>query len=156
MASIINALTTSGGGVAISGDATGNLALQSAGTNIANFLTTGDLQFNSGYGSVATAYGCRAWVNFDGTGTPAIRASGNVSSITDLGTGFYRINFTNALVDANYALVGTSRLTSENGVGIVVDLGDSTRSTTQATIQTIGGNTFSLIDSAYNNVSFFR
>jgi hypothetical protein len=108
MASIINALTASGGGVAISGDATGNLSLQSAGTNIANFLTTGDLQFNSGYGSVATAYGCRAWVNFNGTGTVAIRASGNVSSITDAGTGDYTINFTSALPDSNFAGCATA------------------------------------------------
>jgi hypothetical protein len=63
---------------------------------------SGELQFNSGYGSVATAYGCRAWVNFDGTGTPAIRASGNVSSITDNGTGDYTVNFTTAMPDANY------------------------------------------------------
>lgn len=49
----------------------------------------------------------KAWVNFNGTGTVAIRASYNVSSITDNGTGDYTINFTNALSDANYSLVGT-------------------------------------------------
>jgi hypothetical protein len=65
----------------------------------------GLLQFNSGYGSVATAYGCRAWVNFNGTGTVAIRASGNVSSITDNGVGSYTINFTTAMPDTNYAVV---------------------------------------------------
>jgi len=65
--------------------------------------SSGNLQFNSGYGSVATAYGCRAWVNFNGTGTVAIRASGNVSSITDNGTGDYTVNFTTAMPDANYA-----------------------------------------------------
>jgi hypothetical protein len=62
-----------------------------------------DFQFNSGYGSTATAYGCRAWVNFNGTGTVAIRASGNVSSITDNATGSYTVNFTTAMPDANYA-----------------------------------------------------
>jgi hypothetical protein len=67
--------------------------------------STGDLQFNSGYGSVATAYGCRAWVNFNGTGTVAIRASGNVSSITDDGTGVYTVNFSTAMPDANYSAV---------------------------------------------------
>lgn len=52
----------------------------------------------------------RAWVNFDGTGTVAIRASGNVSSITDNGTGDYSIDFTASLVDANYAaLISQSR-----------------------------------------------
>jgi hypothetical protein len=63
----------------------------------------------------------KAWVNFNGTGTPAIRASYNVSSITRNGTGDYTINFTNAFADANYAWVGScgfgSTLTSD-GVGI--------------------------------------
>jgi hypothetical protein len=64
----------------------------------------GDLLFNSGYGSAAVAYGCRAWVNFNGTGTVAIRGSGNVSSVTDGGTGDYTINFTTAMPDANYSV----------------------------------------------------
>jgi len=64
-----------------------------------------NLRFNSGYGSVATAYGCRAWVNFNGTGTVAIRSSGNVSSVTDVGTGFYDPNFTTAMPDDNYCVV---------------------------------------------------
>jgi hypothetical protein len=50
------------------------------------------------------SYLCRAWVNFNGTGTVAIRASGNVTSITDNGTGDYTINFTTAMTDANYAV----------------------------------------------------
>jgi len=53
-------------------------------------------------------YSCRAWVNFNGTGTVAIRGSGNVSSITDNGTGDYTINFTTAMTDANYSTVGTT------------------------------------------------
>ncbi len=48
-------------------------------------------------------YTAKAWVNFNGIGTVAIRASGNVSSITDNGTGDYTVNFTTAMVDANYA-----------------------------------------------------
>lgn len=48
-------------------------------------------------------YTAKAWVNFNGTGTVAIRASGNVSSITDNGTGNYTVNFTNAMPDANYS-----------------------------------------------------
>jgi hypothetical protein len=48
---------------------------------------------------------CKAWVNFNGTGTVAIRASYNVSSITDNGTGNYTVYFTNALSDSNYAFV---------------------------------------------------
>tara|TARA_R110000868_G_scaffold159998_3_gene389270 strand:+ start:83 stop:448 length:366 start_codon:yes stop_codon:yes gene_type:complete len=53
----------------------------------------------------APAYLCRAWVNFNGTGTVAIRASGNVSSITDNSTGQYTVNFTTAMSDANYSTV---------------------------------------------------
>jgi hypothetical protein len=52
-------------------------------------------------------YTCKAWVNFNGTGTVAIRASGNVSSITDNGTGDYTVNFTTALPDGNYARLAT-------------------------------------------------
>jgi hypothetical protein len=51
-------------------------------------------------------YMARAWVNFNGQGTVAIRASGNVSSITDNGVGDYTVNFTAAMPDANYAAVG--------------------------------------------------
>ena len=50
----------------------------------------------------------RAWVNFNGTGTVAIRASFNVSSITDNGTGLYRVNLTNSLVDANFSVGATA------------------------------------------------
>jgi hypothetical protein len=50
---------------------------------------------------------CRAWVNFNGTGTVAIRASFNVSSITDNGTGDYTVNFTTAMPDVNYSTVCT-------------------------------------------------
>ena len=56
----------------------------------------------------APIYPCRAWVNFNGTGTVAIRASGNVSSITDNGTGDYTVNFTTAMPDANYAAIATA------------------------------------------------
>lgn len=67
---------------------------------------SGNLSFNSGFGSNATAYGCRAWVNFNGQGTVSIRASGNVSSITDRGTGFFTTNFITSMPDANYAAAG--------------------------------------------------
>jgi len=60
-----------------------------------------DFEFNSGFGSNATAYGCRAYVNFSGA-TPSIRSSGNVSSVTKNTAGDYTINFTNAMPDVNY------------------------------------------------------
>ena len=76
------------------------------GVQVGEFDASGNFLMNSGYGSAAVAYGCRAWVNFNGTGTVAIRASGNVSSITDNGTGNYTVNFTTAMPDANFAVVG--------------------------------------------------
>ena len=59
-------------------------------------------------GSAEVSGLCKAWVNFNGTGVVAIRASYNVSSITDNGTGDYTVNFTTALADANYSAVVTS------------------------------------------------
>lgn len=56
----------------------------------------------------APSYLCRAWVNFNGTETVAIRAASNVSSITDNGSGDYTLNFTTALSDGNYAVTGTA------------------------------------------------
>lgn len=90
-----------------------------AGTNALVLDRNFNLQFNSGYGSVAIAYGCRAWVNFNGTGVVAIRASGNVSAITDNGTGDYTVNFTTAMPDANYSFVGTSSDPNDDSVGPV-------------------------------------
>lgn len=84
---------------------TGNTRLFAGASERARITSGGDFQFNSGYGSVATAFGCRAWVNFNGTGTVAIRASGNVSSITDGGTGLYTVNFATAMPDSNYSAV---------------------------------------------------
>ncbi len=55
----------------------------------------------------APVYAWRAWVNFNGTGTVVIRASGNVSSITDNGVGVYTVNFATAMLDTNYAAVAS-------------------------------------------------
>lgn len=71
-------------------------------------------QFNAS-GS-APVYACRAWVNFNGTGAVAIRASGNVSSITDNGTGDYTVNFTTAMQDANYSAQLTSMYGNSSAV----------------------------------------
>jgi hypothetical protein len=59
---------------------------------------------SGGSSSLSVPGAAKAWVSFNGTGTVAIRASLNVSSITDNGTGDYTVNFTNALADANYAV----------------------------------------------------
>jgi hypothetical protein len=96
------------------GSSNGSITMQTAGTSAATIDTSQNFQFNSGYGSVATAYGCRAWVNFNGTSTVAIRASGNVTSITDNGTGSYTVNFTIAMPDRNYAVVQCAGNVSTN------------------------------------------
>lgn len=88
------------------------IAFTEGGVQVGEFDASGNFLFNSGYGSVARAFGCRAWVNFNGTGTVAIRASGNVSSITDNGVGEYVVNFTNAMPDANYSVTSA-------GAGVV-------------------------------------
>ena len=74
----------------------------------------------------APLYMCRAWVNFNGTGSVAIRASGNVTSITDNGTGDYTVNFTTAMTDANFAVVAlggnsTTAPGSASSSGVPVD-----------------------------------
>jgi hypothetical protein len=79
-----------------------------AGTNNTKLITA--LRLREGVNATGTApiFAARAWVNFDGTGTVAIRASGNVSGITDNGTGNYTVNFLNAMPDADYAVTATT------------------------------------------------
>lgn len=101
-------------------------------------------------------YKCRAWVNFNGTGTVAIRAAGNVSSITDNGVGSYTVNFTNPLPDANYAVVGA----------VKVRLSGTPASTLWPTTYALGSIAIStgwdtsadynLQDSDFVNVAIFR
>jgi hypothetical protein len=135
----------------------------SAATQVARWTSTGLFQFNSGYGSAATAYGCRAWVNFDGTGTVAIRASGNVSSITDNGTGDYTVNFTTAMPDANYSVSGSAMFSSSVNAHLVsygdVNGAGGTYPTTSAfKLRTIywGGGTATAQDCTVVVISVFR
>jgi len=89
-------------GLKLVSDTSGALDLQTNGTTKVSMDTSGNLQFDSGYGSVVTAYGVRAWVNFNGTGTVAIRESGGVSSVADRGTGQYTVVLSTAMPDNNY------------------------------------------------------
>jgi hypothetical protein len=76
-------------------------------------------------------YSCRAWVNFNGTGTVAIRGSGNVTSITDNGTGLYTLNFTTALTDTNYGISSFVRKDNSNADAAIcaVAFDNSTKTT---------------------------
>ena len=132
------------------------VAISTGGTERLRVDSTGNLRFNSGYGSVATAYGCRAWVNFNGTGTVAIRASGNVTSITDNGTGDYTINFTAAMPDTNYnAVFGAGSQTVATGAYVTEQNDSVIRSTTQLRIYSTS-NSVVLADRAVISASIFR
>tara|TARA_R100000030_G_scaffold73875_1_gene57119 strand:+ start:17 stop:418 length:402 start_codon:yes stop_codon:yes gene_type:complete len=76
----------------------------------------------------------KAWVNFNGRNTPSIRDDFNVSSITDLGTGKYKITFTNSLANANYAIGGSAAELGSTGFNDVFF--GAGRSTNYSDIQT--------------------
>lgn len=98
---------------------------------------------------------CRAWINFDGTGTPTSRGSGNVSSITDNGTGAYTLNFTTSMPDANYATHAlASNLTDSSGRTRILTIRPAIYSTSQVGILVHDGS--SNIDSAIICVAIFR
>lgn len=108
----------------------------------------------------APRFACRAWVEFNGTGTPAIRASGNVASITDNGVGDYTINFSTAMPDADYAVMGSARYDTTNAndghptVGIRRITGAKT--TTSVRITVINPATNAAFDADIICVAIFR
>ena len=129
---------------------------QSSSATRVSLTQSGNFGFNSGYGSVATAYGCRAWVNFNGTGTVAIRGSGNVSSITDNNVGDFTVNFSTSMPDRNYATQVTVNDMSWGGYGNPTVF-DATL-TGSVRIYTFFGssNTNNLGDPTICSVSIFR
>jgi len=106
----------------------------------------------------APIYPCRAWVNFNGTGTVAIRASGNVTSITDNGTGDYTVNFTTALPDANYSVVaaGAPTTTPTTCQRWPATVGTLATSSVKILTPVDGSTAATLGDFALVNVSVFR
>ena len=158
----VTSVATSGGLTGGTITSTGTISIADGGvtpaklsTGSPSWNTSGNLSFNSGYGSVSTAYGCRAWVNFNGTGTVAILASGNVSSITDNGTGNYTINLTNAMPDTNYSLSGMARRSAAGFNSSNVSLGGGdTKSTTACQVRTGAATTAADLDDV--SVEFFR
>lgn len=95
-------------------------------------------------------YTAKAWVNFNGTGTVAIRASGNVSSITDIGTGYYLINLTNAITDTNYCILAT---TGNDSTGNGAARKTATNSVQQGPTTTTFGITSFYDGAGYNRTS---
>ena len=124
-------------------------------TNKIQHLTSG---FNNivthtdGAGTVNAAH-CRVWVNFNGTGTVAINAQFNVSSITDNGTGDYTVNFSNALADANY-VTGTI---GNPGYSFITAIYDSAALPTASALRiTTRTSAFSVTDNPYTQIAVFR
>lgn len=146
-------MTISGDGV-ITGLASGGLPDSTIVTaDIADAAITAAKMSGAQSGS-APIYGARAWVNFNGTGTVAIRASGNVSSITDNGTGDYTVNFTNAMPDANYCWGGSAKADGAETTGGTVRMADDLtyQGSSSCRIRT-QGNTTTIFDT--DIVSFF-
>ena len=113
-----------------------------------NAVTTAKLGSNEASGL------CKAWVNFNGTGTVAIRASYNVSSITDNGVGDYTVNFTTAMVDANYCYKIQSQVSSTLSTTNTFNPSSGTLATTSIQIRTWSDTVAQ--DNAIVCVSIFR
>ena len=101
-------------------------------------------------------YGARAWVNFNGTGTVAIRQSVNVSSITDNGNGDYTVNFSTAMPDANYVMHGTGSNSGTVGAPFVYMRWNTTAPTASASRIGTVNDAGSSIDNLYALISVFR
>jgi hypothetical protein len=125
-----------------------------ASANALTIDSSSNLQFNSGFGSVATAYAVRAWVKFNGSGTLSVGGSGNVGSVTDNGTGEYTLNFTNNMPDTNYAYVTTA--CDADGTRATLSQG-ATKSTSALTVDAVRYTTdVSVVDLNDCNVAILR
>ena len=105
----------------------------------------------------APSYSARAWVNFNGTGTVAIRASGNVSSITDNGVGKYTINFATAMPDTNYSVISAGGDTTSGQTAVFLGNNVYLPSLTTTSCTVMAANFASAFaDKLFICVSFFR
>ena len=151
---------TVAGNLTASGNSTvtGNLTVNGTG----NQSLAGTLQFNSGYGSAAVAYGCRAWCSANLTGSGSISGSGNVTSLTDRGTGRWQFHFATAMPDTNYAAVGMQKPNADvvNITGIhpgTPGPGATWDTYTTGTVAFVYSNASGqLIDPLIGNVAVFR
>lgn len=160
--------TATAPGVSISGDTNTGIA-QIGGADTIGVVTNGverlrvlsDGSLTSvipGGSTLLPGFACRAWVNFDGTASPiSIRAAGNVTSITDNGTGDYTINFTTAMPDANFCVLGTWG-TGANSTNVLTVTRPGTVTASSVRISTnyaVAGSTF-ISDGGYMYVAIIR
>jgi hypothetical protein len=123
----------------------------SANVNRLRVDSSGNFQFNSGYGSAATAYGCRAWVSFNGSGGVSINSSGNISSVTRGSTGNYTVIFANAMPDNKYSALVAMQPTVSNAGSDTFSINPTT---TQVEVRHFEANVNR--DSTYVSVAVFR
>lgn len=128
-----------------------------AGTDDTVAITPLQLRNGLNAGGSAPIYACRAWVNFNGQGTIAIRASGNVSSITDNGSGDYTINFATAMPDTNYAIVGFARwYQNDVSAALFSAANNSGKSASSVRVRISNSTGVALTDSSEVNALIFR
>ena len=131
-----------------------------AGTDNTTFITP--LRMREGFNATGSApvFACRAWVNFNGTGTVAIRASGNVSSITDNGVGDYTVNFTTAMPDNNYIYVAPAvgNASSSYNWSVTDNFNNASNAKTATAHRVIVRNSYNggAVDAAYAYLAYFR
>ena len=175
VSSVLNAIPATASSILLSGTyVTGTLPVANGGTGVttstgsgANVLGTSPTLTTPNIDSAqiptvsgtAPLYMCRAWVNFNGTGTVAIRASGNVSSITDIAAGTYTVNFTTALPDANYSGLITSGFASgvrEDILGFAYTDAPYAPTTGGYTVKFVRADTNVNVDTNFAMVAIFR
>jgi hypothetical protein len=124
-------------------------------TEVGKFDSNGLNKLGTATGS-APSYSARAWVNFNGVGTPSIRESGNVSSIVDTGVGIYTVNFTTAMPDADYVMSGHSgNVTGTTGTGRSQQR-NGTWTASTAYFRNVLTNTQAPYDDSYIGLIFIR
>jgi hypothetical protein len=151
---------TSGSGIEVGYDGTQGV-IQAFSNRVTNTSVPiniqGDLKMNSGYGSSAVAYGCRAWVNFNGSGGASIRGSGNIASVVRTSGGIYYVTFTNNMPDTNFCFVGSASV-SDGNFGLVSGDEISTRTVNKTgTFYTVNTASVNNAADANNiNIAIFR
>lgn len=136
-------------------DGDGTISGLSVGGLSNGVITPEDL--NGAQSGSAPGYVARAWVNFNGSTPPSIRASGNVSSVTRSSEGVYVVNFTTAMPDANYSVSGLTNTSTGQTDGFVTFASNATPLTTSSTtIQVRDGTGGNVQDASVTTLIFMR
>jgi hypothetical protein len=147
-------ITDADGGTVLSSADIASQAQAQAGTDNATVVTPLRLRNALNASGAAPIYACRAWVNFNGTGTVAIRGSGNVTSITDHGVGEYTVNFTTPMPDANYCWSASGQQPAASASSSVV--GSATTAPTASALRILAVNANNAVDWPNICVAVFR